>query len=182
MNETTVATTQQQYLTFSVSGDEYALAILRVKEIIAFDTVTRVPRTPAFIRGVINLRGSVVPVIDLAQKFGYAEVQPTRSTCIVIVEVVLDSNADGKAVVLGLLVDAVNEVIDLLPEDVQEPPSFGTRVQLDFLVGMGRIGTKFVLLLDIDKVLAASEVVAALDADSEPLPDGEPLLEGAPAA
>jgi purine-binding chemotaxis protein CheW len=174
MNETTMATTQQQYLTFSVSGDEYALAILRVKEIIAFDAVTRVPRTPAFIRGVINLRGSVVPVIDLAQKFGYAEVQPTRSTCIVIVEVVLHSNADGKEVVLGLLVDSVNQVMDLLPEDVQPPPSFGTRVHLDFLIGMGRVGTRFVLLLDIDKVLAANDVVAALDATEEPLLEGEP--------
>jgi purine-binding chemotaxis protein CheW len=177
MNESTAAIIQQQYLTFVVAGDEYALAILRVKEIIAFDSVTRVPRTPAFIRGVINLRGSVVPVIDLAQKFGYPEVQPTRSTSIVIVEVVLDEAADGKQVVLGLLVDAVSQVIDLQAEDIQPPPSFGTRVQLDFLVGMGRSGTKFVLLLDIDKVLAATDVVAAIDATVE-----EPAVEGESAA
>jgi len=153
-------TTQQQYLTFAVCDDDYAVPILRVKEIIAFDSVTRVPRTPSFIRGVINLRGSVVPVIDLAQKFGYPESRTTRSSCIVIVEMALDD----KPIVLGVLVDAVNQVVDLLDEDIQEPPSFGTRVDIGFLVGMGRAGKKFVLILDIDKVLAASDVIAAADA------------------
>jgi len=148
-----------QYLTFAVSGDEYAVAILRVKEIIAFDEITRVPRTPGFIRGVINLRGSVVPVIDLAQKFGYGETQPSRSTCNVIVEV----KADQKTIVLGLLVDAVSQVVDLQPDDIQEPPSFGTQVDIGFLIGMGRAGNRFVLLLDIDKVVAATDVIAAIE-------------------
>lgn len=165
MNDTQA--TQQQYLTFSVRTDEYAVAILRVKEIIAFDGVTRVPRTPPYIRGVINLRGSVVPVIDLAQKFGYAAAEPSRSTCIVIVELQLEE----KPLVLGLLVDAVDQVIELQDGDIQPPPSFGTRVSIDFLTGMGRIdpsstsrsGKGFVLLLDIDRVLATDEVIAAAD-------------------
>jgi purine-binding chemotaxis protein CheW len=152
--------TQHQYLTFAVSGDEYAVAILRVKEIIAFDAITRVPRTPAFIRGVINLRGSVVPVIDVAQKFGYGETAPARSTCIVIVEATIDA----QPLVLGLLVDAVSEVVELQPDDIQPPPRFGTKVDIDYLVGMGRAGQRFVLVLDIDKVLAANEVIAAIEA------------------
>lgn len=165
MNDTQ-ATTRQQYLTFSVRGDEYAVAILRVKEIIAFDGVTRVPRTPAYIRGVINLRGSVVPVIDLAQKFGYPPAEPTRSTCTVIVEMQLEE----KPVVLGLLVDAVDQVIELQEDDIQPPPSFGTRVSIDFLTGMGHSrgsstsrSSGFVLLLDIDRVLATEEVIAAAE-------------------
>jgi purine-binding chemotaxis protein CheW len=161
--------TQHQYLTFAVSGDEYAVAILRVKEIIAFDTVTRVPRTPAFIRGVINLRGSVVPVIDVAEKFGYGAAAATRSTCIVIVEATIDD----QQLVLGLLVDAVSEVIELQPEDIQEPPRFGTKLDIDFLIGMGRAGSRFVLVLDIDKVLAASEVTAAITAAAGDLVEAE---------
>ncbi|HYR27858.1 MAG TPA: chemotaxis protein CheW [Thermoanaerobaculia bacterium] len=152
-----------QYLTFAVSGDEYGVAILRVKEIIAFESVTRVPRTPAFIRGVINLRGSVVPVIDVARKFGYGETVPSRSTCTVIVE----AEIDGKPLILGLLVDAVSEVVELLPDDIQEPPRFGTQIDVEFLVGMGRAGNRFVLLLDIDKVLAASEVAATIAASED---------------
>jgi purine-binding chemotaxis protein CheW len=182
MNDTTNAIIQQ-YLTFSVSGDEYALPILRVREIISYDGVTRVPRTPPFIRGVINLRGSVVPVIDLARKFGYAEVQQTRSTSVVIVEVLLDTDSGEQQIVLGLLVDAVNEVMDLRPEDIQPPPSFGTRVQIAFLTGMGRSGTGFVLLLDIDKVLAAEDVVAAIEASDAPVLEAAAAeLEGEPAA
>jgi len=152
-----------QYLTFAVSGDEYGVAILRVKEIIAFDTVTRVPRTAPFIRGVINLRGSVVPVIDVATKFGYGETVPSRSTCIVIVEAAIDS----QPLILGLLVDAVSEVVELLPDDIQEPPRFGTQIDAAFLAGMGRAGSRFVLLLDIDEVLAASEVTAMVAASGD---------------
>lgn len=168
-------TTQQQYLTFTVSADAYAIGILRVKEIIAYDFVTRVPRTPDFIRGVINLRGSVVPVIDLAMKFGYGEIAPTGSTCIVIVEVDLE----GKPVVMGLMVDAVDQVIDLAEADIQETPSFGTQVSVEFLVGMGRYGKSFVLILDIDKVLATNEIITAVESANEAAePSAEPELVG----
>ena len=156
MSETS---TIEQYLTFNVAGDAYAIGILRVKEIIAFDSVTRVPRTPDFVRGVINLRGSVVPVIDLAMKFGYGEITTTGSTCIVIVEVDLD----GKPVVMGLMVDAVDQVIDLGSAEIQPTPSFGTQVSVEFLTGMGRHGKSFVLILDIDKVLATNEILSAVE-------------------
>ena len=160
MSETT---TMEQYLTFNVAGDAYAIVILRVKEIIAFDSVTRVPRTPDFVRGVINLRGSVVPVIDLAMKFGYGAITTTGSTCIVIVEVDLD----GKPVVMGLMVDAVDQVVDLGAADIQPTPSFGTQVSVEFLTGMGRHGKAFVLILDIDKVLATNEILSAVESTSE---------------
>jgi purine-binding chemotaxis protein CheW len=151
--------TSTQYLSFIVAGEEYALGILRVKEIIEYDTVTRIPGTPAWVRGVFNLRGSVVPVVDLSVKLGMAPSALSRWSCIVVVEVKLG----GEYVVLGLLSDAIGQVVELSPEDVVPPPAFGTPVHVDYLLGMGRLGAskKFVLLLDIDKVLNSQEVLAA---------------------
>lgn len=148
---------QGQYLTFYLAGEEYAISILRVKEIIEYGTLTKVPATPASVRGVINLRGSVVPVVDLAVKFGLAGSPVTKRTCIVIVEVDLD----GEQVVMGVVADAVSEVMELLPEDIVAPPAFGTRVRVDYLQGMGKIGKKFILILDIDQVLSSNELLAA---------------------
>jgi purine-binding chemotaxis protein CheW len=146
-----------QYLTFLVAGEEYAVGILRVREIIQYHTVTRVPRTPAWVRGVINLRGSVVPVVDLAVKFDLPPSQATPSTCIVLLEVRLSD----EPVVMGMLADAVRQVVDLPAEAVQPPPAFGTRVRVEFLQGMGRVDDRLVLLLDADRVLTAEEAVAA---------------------
>ena len=148
-----------QYLSFIIAGEEYALGILQVKEIIEYDTVTRVPGTPAWVRGVFNLRGSVVPVVDLAVKLGMPPSTLTRWSCIVVVEVKLGQ----ERLVLGLLSDAIGQVIELEPEAVMPPPSFGTPIHGDYLLGMGRLGTgkKFVLMLDIDKVLNSQEVLAA---------------------
>lgn len=151
---------QTQYLAFHLSGEEYAIGILRVKEIIEYDTLTKVPGTPPFIRGVINLRGSVVPVVDLAVKFGLPESAITRRTCIVIVEVDLE----GERTLIGVIADAVSQVMDLLPEDIEAPPAFGTRVRVDYLQGMGKIGKKFVLILDIDRVLSAHELMTVASA------------------
>ena len=148
---------QAQYLGFHVAGEEYAVGILRVREILEYDTITRVPGTPASIRGVINLRGSVVPVVDLALKLGLPESPLTKRTCIVIVEVDLD----GERTVMGVMADSVTQVIDLSPEDIEPPPTFGTRVHVDYLLGMGKAGKKFILLLDIDRVLSSSELQAA---------------------
>ena len=142
-----------QYLTFSVAEEEYGISVLTVREILEYDAVTRVPRTPAFIRGVINLRGRVVPVVDLAARFGLPACQVTKRTCVVIVEAVLD----GKAAVMGLMADAVSQVIELGPDDIEPSPSFGTRVDVAYLKGMGRAGKRFVLLLDIDRVLSAGD-------------------------
>jgi purine-binding chemotaxis protein CheW len=162
------ATEQSQYLTFYLAGEEYAIGILRVKEILEYDTLTKVPTTPSSIRGVINLRGSVVPVVDLAVKFGLPETPITKRTCIVIVEVALD----GHPTVMGVLADAVSQVMDLTPADIEAPPVFGTAVRVDYLQGLGKVGKRFVLLLDVDQVLAAAELRAA-EALAAPGPEGE---------
>jgi len=146
-----------QYFGFFVAGEEYAVGILRVKEIREYETVTRVPKTPTWIRGVMNLRGSVVPVVDLAVKFGLPETAITKRTCIVVVEVDLD----GERTVMGVMADSVSQVLDLGPDDIKPAPPFGTRVNVDYLVGMGKVGAKFILVLDIDKVLSASELLTA---------------------
>jgi purine-binding chemotaxis protein CheW len=151
---------QEQYLTFVVAGDELAVAVLRVREIIEYETVTHVPSTPAWIRGVINLRGSVVPVVDLGLKFGLAGSPVTRRTCIVMVDVDLD----GQRTTMGVVADAVNQVIELGPGDIEAPPSFGTRVRVDYLRGMGKRDGRFVLILDIDGVLSARELLLASEA------------------
>jgi purine-binding chemotaxis protein CheW len=162
------ATDRAQYLTFSLSGGEYAIAVLRVREIIEHETVTRVPSTPAFLRGVINLRGSVVPVVDLARKFRLAESPVTKRTCIVIVEV----EAEPGRLVMGVLADAVNQVVEFRPEDIEPPPSFGAPVRVDFLKGLGKLGAEFVLILDTDRVLSAGELTDVASADSAPAAEG----------
>jgi len=150
-----------QHLTFALADDEYAISVLRVKEIIRHDTVTQVPATPAWVRGVVNLRGGAVPVVDLAVKFGMTERPVTPRTCIVVVETTLN----GKETVMGLMADSVSQVLDIPASEIQAPPSFGTRVRVDYLKGMGRSGTKFVLMLDVDKVLSVDELIAALSVD-----------------
>jgi purine-binding chemotaxis protein CheW len=147
---------QQQYLTFFLADEEYAINIQRVKEIIEYTTVTKVPKVPDWIRGVINLRGNVVPVVDLTVRFGLAERPVTKTTCIVIVEV----EQDSERTVMGVITDAVNQVIDLAPKDIEEPPAFGTRVRLDYLFGMGKLGKKFALILNINRVLSNTELLA----------------------
>ncbi len=145
-----------QYLTFTIAGEEYAVGILQAKEIIEYNTVTTVPSMPPWIRGVINLRGNVVPVVDLAVKFGLAQTEITKWTCIVITEVMLDNDST----IMGILVDSVSQVIDLGPEDIEEPPSFGSQIRVEYIVGMGKLGDKFALMLDIDRVLAVADLVA----------------------
>ena len=146
-----------QYLGFTVAGEEYGVGILRVKEILQFDTLTRVPNAPRSIRGVINLRGSVVPVVDLAVKLGLPESAITPRSCVVVLEVALD----GEAGVMGFIADAVNQVIDLASEDIEPPPAFGPRIHAEFLLGMGRSQKKFILLLDIDRLLTEEDLRAA---------------------
>ena len=148
---------QSQYLGFHIAGEEYAIGILRVREILEYDVVTRVPTTPRSIRGVINLRGSVVPVVDLAVKLGLSESVVTKRSCVVVVEMVLE----GERTVMGLLADAVTQVFDLPATEIQPPPPFGTRIRVECLLGMGRAGKKFVLLLDIDRLLSTDDVAAA---------------------
>ncbi len=151
-------------LSFHVAGEEYAIGILQGKEIIEFATLTRVPKTPTSVRGVINLRGNVVPVVDLATKFGLPETRVTKRTCIIIVEVELE----GERTVMGVMADAVSQVIELQPEDIEAAPTFGAGVGVDHLLGMGKMGKKLVLILDIDKVLSAEDLLgeaAALEVE-----------------
>lgn len=153
-----------QFLTFWVAGEEYAIAILRVREILQYETLTKVPGTPLAVRGVCNLRGSVVPVIDLAVRFGLPESAISKWSCIVVVELELE----GERLAIGLLADSVSQVIDFRAEDIEPPPSFGTRVRIDHLLGMGKVDRRFVLILDIDRVLSSHELLAAIALDEAP--------------
>lgn len=143
-----------QYLTFMLSGETYAIGILGIKEIIEYGQLTEVPNMPNFIRGVINLRGAVVPVVDLAARFGKRETTVTRRTCIVIIEV---DNA-GETQVIGVLVDAVNEVLDIPATEIEPPPAFGAKIRSDFIRGMGKVEGKFVIILNADRVLSVDEM------------------------
>ncbi|MCK6591295.1 MAG: chemotaxis protein CheW [Polyangiaceae bacterium] len=151
---------QPQYLTFHVAGEEYAAPILRVKEIIEIGPMTKVPTMPAYVRGVINLRGSVVPVVDLAKKLGLPLTNVTRWSCIIVAEVMID----GDETVVGVLVDAMGQVIELSAKDIERPPAFGTRAGAHLLRGMGKIGNKFVMILDLDATLAQAALLDASDA------------------
>lgn len=140
-----------QFLSFVLAGEEYAVEILRVKEIIEYNSLTRVPAMPPAVRGVINLRGRVVPVVDLALRFGLPESTITPRSCIVMVELATDEGA----LVMGIITDAVSEVLDLTADQIQPPPSFGTAVGCEFLEGMAEANKKFVMLLNIDRALSA---------------------------
>lgn len=152
--EATGAAQCTQYLTFVLGGEVFAIGILAIKEIIEYDSLTAVPMMPACIRGVINLRGSVVPVMDLSARFGNKAAEVTRRTCIVIVEI----HAEGERRDVGVIVDAVNEVLEIAPEDIEPAPTFGARIRADFIAGIGKVNGKFVILLDVDRVLSIDEI------------------------
>lgn len=138
-----------QFLSFVMGQDECALELRHVREIVRYESATRVPRVPAWVRGVVNLRGNVVPVVDLAVGLGMPEAPVTAQSCLLVVEAAMG----GEPSVLGLIADAVREVLDLRPEDIEPPPSFGTRVPAECLLGMVRSESGFVLLLDLDRLL-----------------------------
>ena len=144
----------QQYLTFSLGGEVFALGILNVKEIIEFGNITEIPMMPAFIRGVINLRGAVVPVIDLSARFGEPASTVSRRTCIVIVE--LGEGEERQD--LGVIVDAVNEVLEIPRSEIEPPPTFGAKIRADFIQGMGKVEGHFVIILNVDRVLSPQEI------------------------
>lgn len=145
-----------QYLTFLLGGEMFAIAILNIKEIIEYGSLTEVPMMPDFIRGVINLRGSVVPIVDLHCSFGMPATQNTVNSCIIVVEVLLDN----EIVVIGALADQVEEVIDLEPDQIQPGPRLGTTVNTDFVRGMGRRENGFIVILDIDRVFSGDQMEA----------------------
>ena len=145
-----------KYLTFSISGEEYGIGILKIKEIIGMMPITTVPQTPEFVKGVINLRGKVIPVIDLRLKFGMEEIDYTERTCIIVVE--LKSRAAN--ILIGIVVDSVSEVLNIKADDIEDTPTFGTRLNTDYILGMAKMEGGVKILLDIDRVLNAGEVDA----------------------
>ena len=145
-----------KYLTFCLGEEIYGLEILKVQEIIGLMDITRVPRTPEYVRGVINLRGRVIPVVELRKKFSLECVEDTERTCIIVVQVV----SGDVAVTMGILVDEVSEVVDIKEEQLEPAPSFGTAVDVDYILAMGKVGEHVVILLDVDRVLTSSEIGA----------------------
>jgi purine-binding chemotaxis protein CheW len=148
-----------QFLTFFLADEEYAISVLKVTEIIECSAMTRVPGVPPWIRGVTNLRGSVVPVVDLAVKFGLPATPVTARTCVVVVEI----KADDERLLLGVMCDAVHQVLDLPAGEMRPAPAFGPRVRVDCILGMGVDGGKFVVILDIDRILSTNELLAATE-------------------
>ena len=150
----TEITETTQYLTFKLEEEIFALDISKVREVLDFTAITKVPRTPEFMRGVINLRGNVVPVVDMRLKFGMTKTENTVNTCIIIVEI----NLDGETTVLGALADAVQEVIELGAGQIEPAPKIGTRLKTDFIQGMGKRDEGFIIILDIDRVFSTDEL------------------------
>ena len=150
-----------QYLTFKLADEIFALDVAKVREILEYTSITKVPQTPEFMRGVINLRGSVVPVIDMRLKFGMEATEQTINTCIIVVEVTLE----GDTTILGALADSVQEVVEMEPESIEPAPHIGTRLNTEFIKGMGKHEEHFVMILDIDRVFSEQEM-AALQAGS----------------
>ena len=145
-----------QYLTFKLADETFALDVSKVREILEQSNITKIPQTPDFMRGVINLRGSVVPVIDMRLKFGMSETEQTVNTCIIVAEVQLED----ETVILGALADSVQEVIEMEPEQNEAAPHVGTRLNTDFIKGMGKVDNQFIMILDIDKIFSSDEMEA----------------------
>jgi purine-binding chemotaxis protein CheW len=143
-----------KYLTFALGHEEYGLEILKVREIIGFMDITAVPQTPGYVKGVINLRGQVIPVIDLRAKFGMPTTEKTEETCIIVVEI----TQQGRKFSTGIVVDHVSEVLDIEGENIEDAPQFGSTVDTAFILGMGKVGESVKILLDIDKVLTGAEL------------------------
>ncbi len=151
-----------KYLTFKLGAESYGLGILKVQEIIGLMAITHVPRAPEYVRGVINLRGRVIPVVDSRRKFGMPAADDTERTCVIVVQVM----HSGAEVTMGIIVDEVSEVIDIAASQIEPAPSFGSSVDTAFILGMGKVGEKVIMLLDVDRVLSSEEVALAAAAAS----------------
>jgi len=155
---------QHQYLTFMLGRETFALGILSIKEILEYEQPTDVPMMPAFVRGIVNLRGSVVPVIDLSVRFGRGPAPDTKKTCIVIVE----THNGEESHVFGVVVDAVNEVMEIPETEIEPPPSFGTAVRADFIQGMGKVRDKFIIILNLNATLSVDDMASLATAMNQP--------------
>jgi purine-binding chemotaxis protein CheW len=166
-----IASQMAQYLTFGLQDEVFAVEVAKVREILDYTNITKVPRTPDFMRGVINVRGSVVPVVDLKLKFGMTRTERSLNTCIVVLEISLD----GETVILGALADSVQEVIELEPGNIEPAPRLGARFNTDFIEGIGKRDQSFIMILNIDRVFSSEE----LDAVHEVAADSSPSLQSA---
>ena len=160
---TTTITETTQFLTFTLADEVFAVDIGRVKEVLEYTTMTRVPRTPPAMCGVINLRGSVVPVMDMRLKFGMAKSERTVNTCIIIIEITVD----GNKTVLGAMADSVKEVMNLEPDQIDPAPKIGAKLRTDFIRGMGKQGDHFIIILDTDKVFSEEELAQAIGVNEQ---------------
>lgn len=151
------------YLTFTLDDELFSVEVVKVREILDYTEITKIPRTPDFMRGVINLRGSVIPVIDLRLKFGMSKTENKINTCIIVMEITMDA----ETVILGALADSVQEVFELGSEDIQPPPHLGTKFKAGFLKGMGRRDETFIMILDIDKVFSTDELIMIGEAEKQ---------------
>lgn len=171
MNENMTNETNQ-YLTFKLDEEVFALDIRKVREVLEYTTVTKVPQTPPFMRGVINLRGGVVPVVDMRLKFGMEKTENTVNTCIIISEILIDE----ESTILGALADSVQEVIELEPSQIEPAPRMGTRLKTEFIRGMGKRDGEFIMILDIDKVFSAEDMESIQGGNPAVLPKQEVFL------
>lgn len=153
----------QQYLTFKLGEEMFALDVVQVREVLDVTTITKVPRAEAFMRGVINVRGSVVPVVDLHTKFGMPATETTVDTRIVVMEIVLD----GDTTILGALADSVRDVMDMSEDNIEQAPKIGAKLKTKFIKGIGKYGDEFIIILDIDKVFSTEEIRGLADSDAE---------------
>jgi purine-binding chemotaxis protein CheW len=158
----TEITDTRQYLTFKLGEEVFAIDVSKVREVLDFTTITKIPRTPDFMSGVINLRGNVVPVVDLRLCFEMSKTEKTVNTCIVVMEMLIE----GESTVIGALADSVEEVIDLEPDQIQPAPRMGTQIRTDFIKGMGKREAQFIMILDIDRVFSADELSAVRGAEA----------------
>ncbi len=157
----TEITETRQYLTFKLGEEVFATDVAKVREVLDFTSITKIPRTPDFMSGVINLRGNVVPVVDLRLCFEMSKTEKTVNTCVVVVEMLLD----GEATIIGALADSVEEVIDLEPDQIEPAPKIGTQIRTDFIKGMGKRDSQFIMILDIDRIFSAEELSAVRGVD-----------------
>ncbi len=168
-------TETKTYLTFTLDEEDFGVDVSNVREVLDFSNVTKVPRTPDYMKGVINLRGSVVPVVDMRIKFGLEEAEATVDTCIIVMEVEME----GEATVIGALADSVKEVFELDPNSIEPPPRIGTRLDTEFISGMGKYKDNFIIILDINEVFSAEELDLFKDAiDSPAAKKSKPVKSG----
>ena len=151
--------TTNQYLTFSLSDELYALEVSKVKEVLEYQAITRVPKTPDFMRGVINVRGGIVPIVDLRLKFGLPAQEQTVDTCIIVLEI----SIENETITVGTIADNVHEVVEIQPEEIEPTPKIGTRLDTDFIEGIGKNNDRFLVILNIDKILTSEEITSMAD-------------------